>query len=128
MEDKSTEPKARTSQPTPTASLAYARLPSVGKNDHRDKTHIADFSDEELDALVEGSLSLCVEAELKMRLARYQLAMAQEELDWRRLGKPKHSTEYWEKYWNNETEEAAKACGVDLGYVAEIALRLSKET
>ena len=78
--------------------------------------------------MVEGSLSLRVEAELKLRLARYQLAMAQEEMDWRKSGKPKHSAEYWEKYWNNETEEAAKACGVDLGYIAEISLRLSKET
>jgi len=98
----------------------------VGKND-RDKTRLEDFSDEELDALVEGSLSLRVEADLKMRLARYELGMAQEELEWRKSGKPRKSAEDWEKYWNNQVEEVAKACNVDLGYVAEIALRLSKE-
>jgi hypothetical protein len=98
----------------------------VGKNG-RDKTRLEDFSDEELDALVEGSLSLRVEADLKMRLARYELGMAQEELGWRKSGKPRKSAEDWEKYWNNQVEEVAKACNVDLGYVAEIALRLSKE-
>jgi len=30
--------------------------------------------------------------------------------------------------WNKETEDVAKSCGVDLDYVAEIALKLSKET
>jgi len=94
----------------------------------RDKTNIKHFSDEELDAVVEGSLSLRVEAELKMRLARFELGMAMEEKEWRKSGKLRRSADDWQKYWNNEVEEAAKVCNVDLGYVAEIALRLSKET
>lgn len=99
----------------------------MGKND-RDKTRLEDFSEEELDAWVECARSLRVEADLKMRLARYKLGLAQEELECRRSGKPRRSAEDWEKYWNKEVEEVATACDVDLGYVADIALRLSKET
>lgn len=94
----------------------------------RDKTRLQDFSDEELGAFGEGARELLVEAELKIRLARHQIAMLQEELEFRRSGKPKRSAEDWEKLWNEETEDVAKTCGVDLGYVAEVALRLAKET
>jgi sugar phosphate isomerase/epimerase len=93
----------------------------------RDKTHVEEFSDEELDAIVEGARSLRVEAELKMRLVRYELGMVMEEKEWRKSGKPRKSAEDWEKYWNDEVEEAARICNVDLGYVAEIALKLSRE-
>jgi hypothetical protein len=95
---------------------------------NRDKTRLQDFSDEELDAFGEAARELLVEAELKIRLARYQIAMRQEELEFRKSGKPRRSAEEWERFWNNETEEVAKSCGVDLGYVAEIALRLAKES
>lgn len=95
--------------------------------DNRDKTRLQEFSDEELDAFGESARELLVEAELKARLAGYQIAMMQEELEFRKSGKPRQSAEYWEKYWNNQSEEVARVCGVDLGYVAEIALRLATE-
>jgi hypothetical protein len=78
--------------------------------------------------MCECARELLVEAELKIRLSRYKIAVMQEELDFRKSGKPKQSAEYWEKYWNNQVEEAAKTCGVDIGYIAEIALRLAKES
>jgi hypothetical protein len=99
----------------------------VGKNDRRDKTRLEEFSDEELDAFGEAARSLLVEAELKRRLAQYQIAVMQEELECRKSGRPRRSAEDWEKHWNSQVEEVAKDCNVDLGYVAEIALKLSKE-
>jgi hypothetical protein len=93
-----------------------------------DKTRLRDFSDEELDAFGEAARNLLVEAELKKRLAQYQIAMMQEELECRKCGRPRRSAEYWEKFWNKETEDVANTCGVCLGYVAEIALMLAKET
>jgi hypothetical protein len=94
----------------------------------RDKTRLADFSDEELDAFGEGARELLVEAELKIRLARYQIARMEEELECRRSDKQRRSNEDWDKFWNSESEGVAEKCGVDLGYVAKIALRLAKET
>ena len=94
----------------------------------RDKTRLSEFSDEELDAFGEAARSLLVEAELKIRLARYHIAMMQEELECRKSGNPRRPAEYWENFWNKETEDVAETCGVSLGYVAEIALKLAKET
>lgn len=42
-----------------------------------DKTRLEDFSDEELDAFGEGARGLLVEAELKIRLARHEMARIQ---------------------------------------------------
>ena len=93
----------------------------------RDKTRLEDFSDEELDAFGEGAQGLLVEAELKIRLARDEMARIQEELDFRKAGTPRRPYQVLGG-WNKETEDVAKSCGVDLDYVAEIALKLSKET
>ena len=62
----------------------------------RDKTRLEDFSDEELDAFGEGARGLLVEAELKIRLARDEMARIQEELDFRKAGTPRRPIKYWE--------------------------------
>lgn len=94
---------------------------------NRDKTRLRDFSDMELDAFGECAQSLLVEAELKIRYARWNLARIEEELEFRKSGKSRRPEEEWVQLWRKETEDVATACGVSLGYVAEIALRLSKE-
>ncbi len=61
-----------------------------------DNTRLEDFSDEELDAFGEDARGLLVEAELKIRLARHEMARIQEELDFRKAGRPRRPIKYWE--------------------------------
>lgn len=51
-----------------------------------------------------------------------------EELEYRKSGKPRRPAEYWENFWNKECEDVTKTCGVSVEYVAEIALKIDKET
>ena len=92
------------------------------------KTRLEKFSDEELDAALEAARSVLVEAELKVRYYRWQCFIAMEEVEYRRSGKPRRPAEYWENFWNKECEDVTKTCGVSLENVAEIALKIAKET
>ena len=66
-----------------------------------DNTRLEDFPDEELDAFGEDARGLLVEAELKIRLARHEMARIQEELDFRKAGTSRRPIKYWEDVlWN----------------------------
>jgi hypothetical protein len=95
---------------------------------NRDKTRLEEFSDEELEAVAECERSLLVEAELKKRYCRWQIAVLEEEKEFRRSRKPRRPAKEWENLWHREVEDVAATCGVSLGYVAEIALKVARET
>ena len=92
------------------------------------KTRFEEFSDEELDAAVEAARRVLADVELKVRYYRWKCFIALEELEYRKSGKPRRPAEYWENFWNKECEDVTKTCGVSVEYVAEIALKIEKET
>jgi hypothetical protein len=83
--------------------------------------NLEDMSDAELNSLSDFCERQFVEAEMAIRFCQLQIAMAEEELEFRKSGKTKRSPEEWKREWTHGVSHIAQEHGLDLSAAWQLA-------
>jgi hypothetical protein len=86
-----------------------------------DESGFKGLSDEELKSVANDARYSLVESEIRLRFSHHSLAIAEEELEYRKTAKPKRPPEQWEREWFESVRKIAEAHGLDINVAWQIA-------
>lgn len=81
------------------------------------------LSDEHLKTVENDAKYSLVESEIRLLRSKFNLAIAEDELQFRKSGKPKRPAADWHRQWFQDVTDIATARGLDLNVAWQIAKR-----